>query len=1080
MASEHTHLLQEITILRKRVAELEAANESMAMSVINALPVPVLLKDANLRWRWGNDALCNLLRLERDSLGGLTDDYVHKKKDAREINRCDRAVLSSGEPASYEKNLTIGNATYHLSVLKTRWNAPGTGEPHVLSIVRDVTAVRMAEKTAQESRDRFSQIMHNTPMGIHMFSLDENETLIFTDANPAADRLTGQTSALQLGKPALEVFPSMQILGLEEAFSSVARTGKPWTGHEIPCPDNPELLFDIYAFHIPPNNVAVQFEDVSNTVEAHRQVEISENRYRSLFESSPIPMWELDYSKIKHRLDQLRENGVAALEPYLRNNEDELYNLACSIRVLGMNSACVQMMEATSAKQVADGIVDMFGNKERLATLEPLLTLEKGLPVESFTIKGRTVLGNERTFRVHTSVMPGHEKKLSRVLVTTVDETEQLRTKKAVTESEERLRLVLAATKDGVWDWDLTTGKAYFSPTYYTMLGYRPDEFESSAQSWGNLLHPDDRDKTMEKVRKSFEQSNELSVEFRMQSKTGRWVWILCRARVVERDDQGRPLRTVGSNTDITALKKVQEQSLEYKNLFESMADNLIDMLWAKDMDGNYLFANKSLRNNLLHSNNEFVAGHNDAFFDERLRRMGKNYSFSQSCIESDETVLRTRLPGRSEEQYEIDGIPTIFDIRKSPLYDRQGELIGTVGMGRDITEGKRIQDDLIQAKEAAESAARSKDQFLANMSHEIRTPMNGVLGMLQLLDATPLTQEQTEYVETALESGRGLLSVINDILDFSKMQSSVFSLSEQEFSLRETMRTVLRSFSVQARDKRISLSYELASNLPQTMIGDDARLRQILFNLVGNAVKFTHSGGVCVRADRLVQQGEKILLGLEVSDTGIGIPDSLLNKVFDPFTQADSSFSRMYQGTGLGLGIVRALAERMGGTVSIDSEPDKGSTIYVTVQLGLPHSERMASETDSAVHSSEQSLRVLIVEDDAVNRFTIRRYLEKNGYAVIEANSGEEAVHLCSDQHFDCVLMDIQMPTMDGLTATRKIRETDQGKTIPIVALTAHAMQGDRERFLAAGMNGYVSKPLELDELTDAVNAVITKDVPR
>ncbi|KAB1439071.1 PAS domain-containing hybrid sensor histidine kinase/response regulator [Pseudodesulfovibrio senegalensis] len=1076
MTSERERLEQEVLELRQRVAELEATGDSVesASGIVGALPIPVLIKDSCLKWVWGNNAMCDMLHLEHGSLAGLTDEAVHGRENAREIHECDRAVLATGGPLGYEKILTFGNACYHLSVLKTLWHPEKDKEPYVLSVVRDVTAMRTAENEARESRERFGRVLRNTPMGVHMYELAPNGDLIFTDANPAADLLTGRNTAALRGKLAHTVFPDMEKLGLTDIYRNVAETGSTWSTRGMRYPDQPDKLFDVYAFRISEGSVAVQFEDVTHAAYVSEQLKINENRYRSLFNSSPIPMWEFDFSGVKRQLDMLRGSGVDDILSHVRAHQEKLAAMVDSVHVLGLNPACMDMLEASSVREASDHIENMFDFPELMLVLEQFLNMEKGLQVDPFLVRACTVKGSARTIKTHFSPLPGHEERLDRVLLTITDETERLRAEKAVTESEERLRLVLSATKDGIWDWDMNSGNAYFSPSYYTMLGYRSGEFEATEQAWLDLVHPDDRDRTVNRIRAGLEHGNEFSTEFRMRAKTGRWVWILGRGRVVERDEQGRPLRTVGSHADITALKRVQEELLEHKNLFEAMADNLFDMLWAKDTEGNYLFANKALRNAMHMNDGEELIGRNDLFFAERLRKTGMTPRFSGKHVHSDMTVLHTGHPERYEEEYAMDEGRMVYDVRKSPLFDRHGKLIGTVGMGRDITETKQAQATLVRAKEAAESAVRSKDQFLANMSHEIRTPMNGVLGMLQLLNATPLNGEQTEYVETALESGRGLLSVINDILDFSKMQSGGFSLARQEFTLHETMRTVLRSFSVQARDKRIGLSYEVAPDMPQTLIGDDARLRQILFNLVGNAVKFTHSGNVGVRADHLGPHKGGVMIGLEVSDTGIGIPESLLQKVFDPFTQADGSFSRQYQGTGLGLGIVRSLVERMGGTLSIDSEEKQGTAIYATLLLDLPECETAPAHDKPAPEPAKRPQRVLVVEDDEVNRFTTKRYLEKSGYAVCVAHSGEEAVSLCSGERFDCILMDIQMPGMDGMAATRKIREAEKGKDTPVVALTAHAMQGDRERFLAAGMDGYASKPLELEELAAAVATAI------
>jgi len=801
----------------------------------------------------------------------------------------------------------------------------------------------------------------------------------------------------------------------------------------------------------------------------------SEQRYRSLFENFPVSLLEEDFSGVKVCLDSIQAQGVTDFETYFLKNPDAARECARSILPVRVNEACVRMLGVRTQEEVLKDFSRFYSESHLRGFAQELAALARG--ATSYGLQGtfKTAAGEERRFMGRFTVMPGCEGSLERVLVSVMDVTERHWAEQALQKSEERLRLVLESTKDGIWDWDIANDECIFSPTFYTMLGYEPGDFPATKDGWRALLHPDDLILVELKTVHSMRDGAPFRQEFRLKGGDGNWRWIMSRGRVVAFDEAGKPTRMVGTHTDISELKETQEALLEYRNVVEAMSDNMIDLLWAKDLGGNYIFSNRANNELLLCGDDIEAIGRSHLFFAERIRGMGDAYTFGEKCVNSDEVVLRDMAPGRFIEDGMVKDRYMVLDVRKSPLFDSSGGLIGTVGMGRDITEQKKADEALVRAKEAAEAAAKSKDQFLANMSHEIRTPMNGVLGMLQLLKTTPLNGEQAEYVDTCLESGRGLLSVINDILDFSKLDAGTFKLTCREFDLRETVRTVLHSFSVQARDKRISLGYEIDPRLPAVLKGDDARLRQILFNTVGNAIKFTHSGSVRVQADLVRHTGEELLVGFEISDTGIGIPDTLLDTVFEPFTQADGSYTREYQGTGLGLGIVRHLVQHMGGSVSVDSREGKGTGIYLTVRF--LHCQDLRSPADGGPECRIRGLRILLAEDDEVNRFTIKRYLEKCGHKVTTASGGRQALERFMDSDFQCVLMDIQMPDLDGLEATKAIRaaEAREGRTpVSVIALTAHAMQGDRERFLEAGMDAYLAKPLELDELVEALEKLV------
>jgi two-component system, sensor histidine kinase and response regulator len=442
------------------------------------------------------------------------------------------------------------------------------------------------------------------------------------------------------------------------------------------------------------------------------------------------------------------------------------------------------------------------------------------------------------------------------------------------------------------------------------------------------------------------------------------------------------------------------------------------------------------------------------------------------------------------------DSREVLVSLSLTVLRDAAGVAQCILGMATDVTERTLTEAALRQAKKRAEAASEAKSTFLATMSHEIRTPMNGILGMTELLLDTNLTLEQRESLGIVRLSAESLLSIINDILDFSKIEAGKLEMESISFDLHELLSETMKPLSFRAQQKGLALNCRIHSNVPNSLLGDPGRIRQVLINLIGNSIKFTETGEILVTDED--QSSDRLFTRLHVAvkDTGVGIPEDKQPKIFEPFSQADGSMARKYGGTGLGLNICVRLVELMGGRVWLDSEVGKGSTFHFTIQLlvakpspardPVVHPEHLsdgaiamapANLSNLSPPSREiKNLRVLLAEDNVINQTIAVRVLEKRGHVVTVAQNGQAALHACETQSFDLILMDIQMPGMDGLEATAAIRkqEISTGAHLPIIAMTAHALKGDRERCIAAGMDGYVSKPIRTAELLAAIESVL------
>jgi PAS domain S-box-containing protein len=473
----------------------------------------------------------------------------------------------------------------------------------------------------------------------------------------------------------------------------------------------------------------------------------------------------------------------------------------------------------------------------------------------------------------------------------------------------------------------------------------------------------------------------------------------------------------------------------------------------------------------------------------------------SDEDIENVKAALTSLVAGKNAAEFSVQFNCKIGDERWLEWHvapDSDGQLFCVV---HDVNDARHHQLELEDARMSAENAASANADFLATMSHEIRTPMNGIIGMANLLLDTDLEAEQRHYAQAVVESGEALLAIIDDILDISKMEAGKLEIDEQEFSVEKVVGSVIDVLTPRAMEKRLELGTYIAPQLASSMRGDSGKLRQILLNLLGNAIKFTDAGAVSVRVTVDHEDDTNQTLRFEIKDTGIGIAEASRDQLFKPFSQADSSTSNKYGGTGLGLSICKQLTELMGGEIGFDSVPGTGTTFWFTLSLGrLASSSLDIASADETVQTPAQitappaevkadtpvqpveaqpakpnSLRILLVEDNAVNQMLASAILKKAGHRVDLATDGIEGVEAVRNNFYDAVLMDIQMPNMDGLEATRRIRKMDDESkaNVYIVAITANALLGDRETCLSAGMNDYLPKPIDQKRLLAALELV-------
>ncbi|MCP5279797.1 MAG: PAS domain-containing protein [Thiobacillus sp.] len=632
-----------------------------------------------------------------------------------------------------------------------------------------------------------------------------------------------------------------------------------------------------------------------------------------------------------------------------------------------------------------------------------------------------------------------------------------------------RLSDIIEGTRVGTWEWNVQTGEVMFNDRWAEITGYTLEELAPlGIDTWLNMVHPEDLGRSGVLLEQHF--AGELDyyeIEARLRHRDGHWIWVLDRGKVSTWTEQGQPLLMSGTHQDITLRKQAEERLLEAEQLLRSSIETIGEAFVIYDPDDRLVFWNDEYAD--IYRTTAPVIEKGRTF--EEIVRYGVERGQYQAALGHEEEWIAHRLELHRQGKTEL--LQKLDDGRVLKIRERRTPTGHIVGFRVDVT-------DMIQAKEAAEAANIAKSRFLATMSHEIRTPMNGILGMAQVLLQSDLDKaERDDCVRTILHSGQALLTLLNDILDLSKVEAGKLELENVTLAPDQIMHETRSLFSGPAGLKGLELEVAWEGH-HQRYRGDPHRLAQMLANLVSNAIKFTNQGHVRIEARELNRTGPIAQVEFSVRDTGIGVDPERQHMLFQPFSQADSSTTRKYGGSGLGLSIVRSLALAMGGETGVESQAGNGARFWFRVPLALEEAGSDArllprpaeAKGKAAAQRGGLSGRVLLVDDDATNRKVAGIMLDKLGLSVHALENGAQAVEtLGSGDAADLVLMDVNMPIMDGLAATRQVRAWEQVHArprLPIIALTADAFEEDRQRCLKAGMDDYIAKPMSLAVLQE------------
>ncbi|MCK4493306.1 MAG: PAS domain S-box protein, partial [Methylococcales bacterium] len=644
------------------------------------------------------------------------------------------------------------------------------------------------------------------------------------------------------------------------------------------------------------------------------------------------------------------------------------------------------------------------------------------------------------------------------------DISERKRTQAKLDDSLQRQTLAVEAAKLGYWDWLPQKNELYTSEIFLAQLGYTVDDFSHTANHWTSLVHPDDL-KAAEELLQPFLNGNDgyYYSEYRLLNAKGKWRWILDIGRVVSRDTQNQATRFVGVYTDITETKEATKKLYQSEMLKKNILENIPDLMWLKDTNGIYLACNPMMEQFLGVKAANIIGKSDFDFFKPEEAKL---------ILEQDRETIKANEPVMREVwlSFKGDKKKILYEMTHTRVKADDGSLIGVLGTTHDITKRKENEEELINAQLKAETANRSKSEFLANMSHEIRTPMNAILGFTEILQRLETDSKKSHYIDTIHTSGQSLLHLINDILDLSRIESGKMELQNHSISIKTLVTELDSLFSQKVYDKGLSFECIVDNNIPDIVIIDESRLRQVLINLIGNAVKFTHQGFIklVIKSELIDATSNRVNLTFIVSDSGIGIPKEQQETIFSSFSQVKGQKETLYGGTGLGLTITLKIIQLMKGNISVEGDSGVGTSFNVfipDIEIGSVIKNDCLNSFINTKSITFSPASILIVDDVDYNREILATYLVDWDFQLYFAENGEQALKKALEIQPDLILLDMKMPVMDGYEAATKLKGLKETETIPIIAVTAFALNQDEE-VINQLCDGYLRKPVQRNEL--------------
>ncbi|AGX88166.1 PAS domain S-box protein [Candidatus Symbiobacter mobilis] len=954
-----------------------------------------------------------------------------------------------------------------------KWN----GEDCIFGICKDLSK-------EQDALQRFERLFRNNPALMALSNMPDRQLI---DVNDAYIRTIGYERSELIGKSGDELGLFHDVNQKKAIAELLARQGRIKDFElSVRCKDG-SVRHGLFSGEILETQGQKYFLTVMVDITDRRRAEEALKHEKELFSAGPVFTIEWGYSEhwpvrtVSSNVEQILGYSPAEMVSVEFRYVDLIYPEDCE-RI------------AREVAQHIENHLDTFEQSYRLKT------------------KG----GEYRWFYDFTMLVRNEQGILHSIRGYLYDQSIQKTAELQLAEERTRLAGIIEGTHVGTWEWNVQTGETIFNERWAEIIGYTLEEISPvSIGTWMKFSHPDDLRQSCEMLEKHFHgELDYYEFESRMLHKNGEWVWVLDRGQVATRTADGKPMWMLGTHMDITERKRaetlilsqsaLQQTLMDISNAFinvpleqteSAINESLARLGRFANTDRTYVFSydfaaqickntHEWCREGIAPQIGELQAVPLDAIPDwVAHHRNGEVMYIPEVAALAPDSGLRKILESQGIQSVMalplMDGCQCIgfigFDAVQNlhQFSEKEQALLQLFAlMLVNLFHRIKIHDELIKAVASAQAANRAKSEFLATMSHEIRTPLNGMLGIAQLLLKPDIQPEQyTRYTRTILDSGNTLLILLNDILDLSKVEAGELKIAAKPFVVDSILDNTQSIFQDLADSKGILLKCIKTGN-PQIFVGDAYRLRQMLSNLVSNAIKFTEKGNICIEAKIVAIHGMEATLEFSVTDTGIGIAPDSLHLLFKPFSQIDSSTTRRFTGTGLGLSIVRRLAEMMQGSAFVSSKVGEGSRFWFQVSVGLG-SEDTALPTTTKPHHTEQPIvlagHVLVVEDNIVNCLVIEDMLDRLGLQRTTTHDGQEAMNSIMQNHFDLVLMDIQMPVMSGYEATVHLRQWEQStgrERMPVIALTANVFDEDREQCMTVGMDDFLTKPVSLEIL--------------
>jgi len=1025
---------------QKKTEQALKKSESFYLSLVENLPQNIFRKDIDGKFSFANHQFCKLLGKPLDEIIGKTDYDLYPKELADKFRADDAKILETLTPIdTIEENINSDGSKSYVHVIKTPILSQDGKPIGIQGIFWDVTKRILTEQELAKERNLLRALLDYSPDRIYFKDKDSRFILC---SKTVVSGLGLKSAEEAIGKSDFDFFTEEHAKPAYEDEQEIIRTGIPKIGivEKETWIDGKETwaLTTKMPLRDSNGNIIGTFgitKDITELKKIEQQLEYERDLLKQLLDNAP------DNIYFKDLQSRFIRAGKSLADKFGLKSPEEAYG-----------------------KTDFDFYTDEHA---RQAYEDEQEIIRTGIPKIGIVEKETWPDGHETWG--WTTKMPLRDKN-GNIIGTfgiTKDITELKKIEQQLEYERDLLKQLMDNSPDNIYFKDLQSRFIRCGKSLAEKFGLKSPE-EAIGKSDFDFF-------TEEHARQAYEDEQEIirtgipkiGIVEKETWPDGHetWGWT---TKMPLRDKNGNIIGTFGITKDITELKRTQEDLAYERDLLRSLLDNVPDCIYFKDLQSRFILCSKALADRFGLASSEEAIGKTDFdFFTEEHAR---------PAFEDEQEIIRTGRPviGKLERETWPDGRETWALTSKLPLRDKHGNIIGTFGISKDVTALKLAETELQKARDAALESTRLKSEFLANMSHEIRTPMNAIIGMTGLLLETNLTDEQRDFAETVRVSAEALLAIINDILDFSKIEAGKLNLEATDFDLCETVESTVELLAERAQSKGLELASWIHTDVPTQLRGDPGRLRQVLTNLIGNAVKFTEHGEVVVRVTKDYETDTHAVLRFRVSDTGIGIAPSALPRLFQAFSQADGSMTRKYGGTGLGLAICKQLVELMGGQIGVESKLGEGSTFWFTVRL-----EKQPSATPKLSIEEKMArmagLRVLIVDDNTTNRqilhYQIIAWKMRNGHAA----SGPEALEIlrraaAAGDPYDLAILDMQMPDMDGLTLAREIKKDPRIASTRLVMLTSLMHRENMQTLKEAGIEACLIKPVKQSKLFDCI----------